>query len=95
MYHQEDQRPRVSITAEREDGDRWLISVADNGIGIEPRYADLIFGIFKRLHPERRYSGTGMGLALCRKVIEYHGGTIAAESAPGEGAIFRFTLKAT
>ena len=81
---------QVHISAERRDRE-WLISVADNGIGIEPRYLDEIFGLFKRLSRDSA-SGTGLGLAICRRIVEKHGGRIWVESEHGKGSTFRFTL---
>jgi signal transduction histidine kinase len=88
--------PEVRLTARR-DGDMWEFTCADNGIGIESDYAERIFVIFQRLHPRDRYSGTGIGLALCKKIVEYHGGRIWLDSngRQGTGAVFRFTLPAT
>ncbi|HKE52945.1 MAG TPA: ATP-binding protein, partial [Actinomycetes bacterium] len=88
--------PEVRIVARR-DGDMWEFTCADNGIGIESDYAERIFVIFQRLHPRDRYGGTGIGLALCKKIVEYHGGRIWLDSngRQGTGAVFRFTLPAT
>jgi len=83
--------PRVMITA-RPDGGYWEFQCADNGIGIDPDYAERIFMIFQRLHPKDVYPGTGIGLAMCRKIVEYHGGTIWLEPSHGVGSTFRFTL---
>jgi light-regulated signal transduction histidine kinase (bacteriophytochrome) len=85
--------PVVRIEAERRDDD-WLFTCTDNGIGIEPEYAERIFVIFQRLHPRDRYEGTGIGLAMCRKIIEYHGGGIWLDREYSGGARIRFTLPA-
>jgi PAS domain S-box-containing protein len=85
--------PRIHISAE-ENGQDWLFSVRDNGIGIEPQYAEKVFGIFKSLQPRDRRSGSGMGLAICRKIVSGHQGRIWVESALGKGATFYFTLPA-
>ena len=85
--------PHVQISAERK-GREWIVSVADNGIGIDPQYRDQVFGLFKRLHGSNTYSGTGLGLAICRKLVERYGGRIWVESALGKGSTFRFSLPA-
>jgi signal transduction histidine kinase len=86
-----DGSPRVKITADRVDSS-WWFAVSDNGIGMEQSKAEEIFEPFHRLHGEGAYPGTGIGLAVCERIVEHHGGRIWAESAPGKGSTFRFTL---
>jgi signal transduction histidine kinase len=86
-----EQPPRIAVSARR-DGETWLFSVQDNGIGIEPEFAERIFVIFQRLHGKGTYAGTGIGLAMCRKIIEYHGGRIWLDTSAREGSRFCFTL---
>jgi light-regulated signal transduction histidine kinase (bacteriophytochrome) len=84
-------KPEVHISV-REQGDDWRFSVRDNGIGFDMRYADEVFGMFKRLPNSAAYEGSGVGLALCKAVIQRYHGRIWAESEPGKGSTFFFTL---
>ncbi len=91
-YHA-DEPPRVDVTARRE-GSSWAFAVKDNGIGIPPEYSDQVFRMFKRLHSSSKYEGTGMGLAICHRIVERYGGRIWVESEEGQGSTFWFTLPA-
>jgi len=83
--------PAISVEAEKA-GEQWLFSVSDNGIGIAPEYAENVFVVFHRLHTRTEYPGNGIGLAICKKIIEHRGGKIWVEPRPGHGSIFKFTL---
>lgn len=90
-YHRQGESPQIKIWAE-EKSDHWLFAVSDRGIGIKPEYLEVIFMPFKRLHSDREYTGTGIGLAICKKIVESAGGTIWVESEYGKGSTFFFTV---
>jgi PAS domain S-box-containing protein len=91
-FRRKEECPRIHISA-ADGGAEWMISVQDNGIGIDPRQAERVFQIFQRLHTRQEYTGTGIGLAVCKKVVERHGGNLWVESEPGAGSTFRFTIR--
>jgi PAS domain S-box-containing protein len=84
--------PRVHVSSQLQPNTKWRFSVRDNGIGIDPKYFDRIFGMFQRLHKREEYAGTGIGLPICRKIVEQHGGRLSVESCLGEGSTFSFAL---
>ena len=86
--------PRIMVRASA-DGASWRFEVEDNGIGIDKEYSDRIFEMFQRLHSRNTYPGTGIGLAICKKIVERHGGRIWVESSKDHGTIFKFTLPRT
>ena len=93
IKYRSEARPQLSISAEKCEG-RWLFRIQDNGIGFSPAYQERIFGLFKRLHGQNEYSGTGIGLALCQRIVDRYRGRIWVESEPGKGSTFFFTIPA-
>jgi PAS domain S-box-containing protein len=93
-YRSQSRRPEIAITCRRK-GNLWEFTVADNGIGIDSAYFERIFGLFQRLHTHENFEGTGIGLAVCKKIVERHGGSIWLDSVPGQGSRFHFTLPVT
>jgi light-regulated signal transduction histidine kinase (bacteriophytochrome) len=91
IKYRSDRKPEIHVTATDHTAE-WVFKVTDNGIGIDMKYADEIFGLFKRLHSSDEYEGNGIGLAVCKSVIERHGGRIWMESEPGRGSTFSFTI---
>ncbi|MCX9010579.1 MAG: ATP-binding protein [Candidatus Methanoperedens sp.] len=92
-FRKKDEPPRIHVSAERM-GDEWVLSVRDNGIGIAPEFMGRLFQVFARGHASSEYPGTGIGLAICKRIVERHGGRIWAESEPGKGSTFYFTIPA-
>jgi signal transduction histidine kinase len=93
-YHKKGQKPIVTVSSEKLDNGMVLVKVEDNGIGMKRGQLSQIFRMFKRLNLQKEYTGIGVGLTLCRKIVELHGGNIDVDSALGEGSTFKFTLPA-
>ena len=91
-FHRDDLPPRISVSSQPTRGNKVRVTIQDNGIGIDPKYHEQVFVMFKRLHPTTRYKGTGIGLAICKKIVQRHGGEIGVESIPPDGTVLWFTL---
>jgi PAS domain S-box-containing protein len=91
-YHGPSAPPRIHVSAARSAEKRWTFAVSDDGLGIASEYFERIFGMFQRLHKREEFGGTGIGLAICKRIVERHGGVISVESQPGQGSTFRFDL---
>jgi light-regulated signal transduction histidine kinase (bacteriophytochrome) len=90
-YRSNERKALVHVSAQKQN-ESWIFAVRDNGIGIEPEYKEQIFGLFARLHTGEEYSGTGIGLAICQRIVERYHGRIWVESEPGQGSTFRFSI---
>jgi signal transduction histidine kinase len=90
-YRREDDGLQIEVSARLVER-QWVFSVADNGIGVPSEYKEIVFGIFKRLHANSKYAGTGMGLAICKRIVERYRGRIWVESEPGNGSTFFFSV---
>ena len=95
IKYQNEGIPLVHVSAIRNGDREWMFSVQDNGLGIDAKYFDRIFGMFQRLHGREEFAGTGIGLAICKKIVERHGGSISVASRPGQGSTFHFALAAS
>ena len=93
-YRKKDEKPLISVSAVSSGGE-WIFAVKDNGIGIEPAYHDRIFRIFQRLNPRSEYEGTGMGLAIAKRIVDRHRGRIWLESELGKGSVFFYSIAKT
>ena len=91
IKYRREETPQIHVSAENK-GDKYVFSVKDNGIGIDPQHLERIFTIFKRLHPHEEYEGSGMGLSIAQRIVHQHGGEIWAESELGKGSTFYFTI---
>ena len=90
-FQMEGEQPRISVSADKKDN-QWVFAVQDNGIGINKEYEDKVFKLFQRLHSRGSYEGTGIGLSICQRIVERHGGRIWFESIPDQGTTFYFTI---